>query len=73
MSLGWPPSEILTLHRKEFTTSYSKQKQVYLKRYTLREWIFSESKRPQGAELSVFMDWVISQANKQENYSNYFG
>ena len=53
-----------------------KQKQVYLERYALhrqnadclRKW-----KWPQGRGLSVFMGWVISHANKWEEYSYYFG
>ena len=36
-------------------------------------WAISENKRTPGPRLLVCMGWVISQANKWEDYSNYLG
>ena len=60
---------------KNSRTSHSKLKEGLFREIHSPQTVRAilESERHQGMGLSVFIGWVISQANKWEDYYNYFG
>ena len=58
---------------KEFGDKVIGNRWIYLEIHTPRRMGYLRRRETQNTEWLVFMGWVISLANKWEDYSNYLG